>query len=171
MNSSPQTPPLASWRSLQNRLAGSFTAQARGFLANVFVIQKNGSEIGRLLTDGTKSARFSSSSLEASIERTPDGGYEMFLGDVRLLMTRPLTASLETLAITVGENECPARISFLRNEAVASSPGRGELTRLEGGLLGRRYEVALEENAAAALPVAVLLLYLTATFRRRVYRA
>lgn len=171
MNALPQTPALFPWKDLQSALASSFTARARGLLAGEFVIQRDGSEAGRLALDGLRGARFSAGTLDATIEKSPKGGYEMFSGEDRTLTAALSAPSLETPEIACGGSVYPARISFLRNQATAFSPGGGELARLEGGVLGRRYEVIVDETDGAALPVAVLLLYFAAVSRRRVYTA
>lgn len=171
MYTTPQTPALLPWRALQGALADSFTARGRGLLANEFEIMKDGSEAGRLTLEGQRGAKFSAGILEATIERSPDSGYEMFSGKDRELTASLSTSPLETPAIACGEGVYPAHISFLRNEATAFSPAGGELARLEGNISGRRYEVVLDEADTTALPVAILLLYFTAISRRRVYVA
>lgn len=154
---------------MQAALAGSFTARGRGLLANEFEIMKDGSEAGRLNFDGQHGAKFCAGTLEASIEKSPNKGYEMFSGKDRELTATLSTSSLETPAIACGESVYPAHVSFLRNEAAVFSPAGGELVRLSGNISGRRYEAVADETDAAALPVAILLLYFTAVFRRRVY--
>lgn len=171
MNATPQTPATLIWKDLQEDLAGSFTARARGLLANTFLLQKDGEEAGRLLLEGLRGAEFAAETLEAVIERTPGGGYGMFSGEDRILTAGPLTTSADTLEITCGDGVYPACVSFFRNEATASSPRGRNLVQLKGNIVGRRYEVMVDETDAGALPAAILLLYHTAAFRRRVYRA
>lgn len=171
MNPAPQTPELHSWGDLNDYLAGSFSARARGLLANTYVLQKDGSEAGRLLLKDRRSAEFTAAGLEVRIERDHAGAYEMFSREGRTLTAAPLTSSLDALEIACGGNVYPARIGFFRNEATASSPEGGELARLKGNFIGRRYKASVDNADRAALPAAILLLYHTISFRRRLYIA
>lgn len=171
MNPAPQTPALLPWRDLKDALSGSFTVRARGLLANTYVLQKDGSEAGRLLLKGSREAEFTAGDLEARIERDRDNAYEMFSREGRILTAAPLTSSLDALEIACGGNVYPAHISFFRNEATASSPKGGELVYIKGSFVGRRYEANVDRTDDAALPAAILLLYHTISFRRRLYIA
>lgn len=169
MNATPQTPATPTWKDLQEYLAGSFTARARGLRGNTFVLQKDGLEAGRLLLGGLRGAEFAAGGLAATIERTADGGYRMFSGGRRILAATPGTSCLESLEIEVGGRAYSARISFLRNRAGLFSREGDEAAALVGNAVGRRYRITVD--AADTLPATVLLLYHTAVFRRRVYTA
>ena len=161
---------------MQESVAGSFTARATGFPADTFVLHKNGSVIGRLIFDGLRGARFVSGELEATLTRNPDGGYVIFSGNDRTLTAEPpvagpRNAALNALEITCDGSIYRASISFLRNSARAFSGEGPETVLLRGGITGRKYEAVVDPADPAALPGAVLLLYHTATFRRRVFLA
>lgn len=93
----------------------------------------------------------------------------MFSGNDRILTAVQPTAALDALEITCGDSFYPARISFLRNEARVFSAEGKESMLLLGDMIGRRYEITVDRADPAALPGAILLLYHTATFRRRAY--
>lgn len=171
MNAAPQIPPTSDWEDLQESLAGSFTVRARSLFANDFVIRKGGSTVGHFIFDGLKGAEFTVGALESTLERAQDGKYALFSGGHRVLTAVPPTSSLEALEITCGDGVYRARISFLRNEARALSADDRETSRLEGNVTGGKYEITTDRADAAALPVAALLLYHTATFRRRAFLA
>ncbi len=151
-------------------MAESFTVRARGLFANTFVIQRDDATVGHLIFKGLSDAEFATGIIKSTIERRPNGEYEMFSGKDRILVARPPTSSLDTLEITCGDGVYQARISFLRNEAKAFSVGGGEMAKLKGNMTGRRYEVATDQTDTA-LPVAILLLYHTAAVRRRAFVA
>lgn len=171
MNAIPQIPPPAAWEELREQLAGSFTARSRGLLSNIFILYKNGLEVGRLTSDGRRGAEFATGTLKAEIENIPDGGYTLFSGGHRVLRAVPQTSSLDALEITRGNGVYQARISFLRNEAEAFSTAGRETVLLKGNVTGRKYEVIVDKADPGALPVAVLLLYHTIALRKRVYVA
>lgn len=168
MNFAPQTSALSSWEKLREQLSGSFVARASGLLANDFVIEKDGTEFGRLRVDDLRSARFVAEDFKAEVEKTPDNGYRVFSGGGQLLSAE--SSSAETLDVACAGKVYKARVSFLRNAAVARSPAGDEVSRLEGNFTGRRYTVEMDDEPAA-LPISILLLYHTATLRKRVYQA
>ena len=170
MNTAPQIPAPLPWRDLQDTLAGSFIARAHGLLANSFEIQKHGSTVGYLTFNGLSGAEFVAGTLKFTIERKPSGDYEMFSGEDRILTASPSTSSLDALEIACGDVVYQARTSFLRNSARAFSTKGGETATLKGNVVGRRYEITVSQTDAA-LPIAVLLLYHTATFRRHAFVA
>jgi hypothetical protein len=157
---------------LQNGLTSSFTARARGFLGNEFVLLgADGGERGRLKMPGLQGAELGAKDLEVTIERTADGRYEMLSGGEEVLSSRPAGASADKLEIRSGERTYTAAISFLRNKAVAHDKADNEAVRLAGNVTGRAYKVETDAEDPCALPVAVLLIYHTALNRRRAYRA
>lgn len=169
MNTTPKTSALLPWRVLQDTLSGSFNAQARGLLSNTFVIRKDSSVVGHLVFNGLRGAEFTAETLKAIIERTPNGKYALFSDGSRILTAVSPASSLDALEIACGEGVFQARISFLHNLAEASSMEGSQKALLKGNMVGRRYEIEVEEADPAALPVAILLLYHTAIFRRRAY--
>lgn len=63
-----------------------------------------------------------------------------------------------------------ARVSLLRNLAIASYPDGERTIRLSGGLTGRSYDALFDDGDGGALPVAIFLLWYLAANRRRAYR-
>ncbi|CAN5715372.1 hypothetical protein BH24ACT22_BH24ACT22_21230 [soil metagenome] len=157
---------------MQTFLEDSFSARARGVRANTFVIRKDDSVIGNMVFNGSRGADLEIGTLKALIRRNLDGGYVLLSGEDRVLTSKPgsaSAASLDAPEIVFEDRVYVARISFLGNEAVAFSPEGEKVVLVEGNVTGRRYEVSLVPENAAALPAAILLLYLTATFRRKAY--
>lgn len=172
--SPPQAVPgPAPWRELARGLAGSFTARARGLLIVEFALaRRDGEAFGALRTRGLANAqvaRLEAGGLLSVIEREAPHRYRMLTGGAETLAAEPAGRSADVLKITCGDRGYEARISFLRNVAVARSPAGTQAARLRGGLAGRHYEAAFDAQDAGALPVAILLLYHTATLRRRTY--
>lgn len=160
------------WTTLQNDLTSSFTARARGFLGNEFVLLgADGGDQGRLKMLGLQGAEFRAKDLETTIERMAAARYEMLSGGDKILKARPSGASTDRLEIWCGERAYTATVSLLRNKAVARDEANGETVRLAGNVTGRAYEVETNAEDPCALPVAVLLIYHTALNRRRAYRA
>jgi hypothetical protein len=169
MNPARQISGLASWQDLRDVLGGSFTARARGLLADEYVLQKDGASFGSLRLRGARAAEFVAGELAAAIEGTADGVYKVS-GDLELT-ARPAASSADVLEVRAGGNLFVARVSFLRNTAVVSDGTGARAVRLAGNVTGRRYEVVFAGEEDATLPVAILLLYHLAALRRRVYRA
>lgn len=169
MNAAPNSPTALTWRALRENLDGSFTVRARGLLSHVFVFQREGVEAGRLRLDGLRGAEFAAGTLAATIERVGNSGYRMFSGGEQILTATLRTSSLETLEIAGSGSAYTARVKFFRNEARIFSLAGVETAQLKGGMMGRRYEIMVDEADTNALPTAILLLYHTAAFRRRIY--
>ena len=122
-----------------------------------------------MVFDGLRGAEFTAGKLKSTVERKHNGEYEMFAGQDRMLTAYSPASTLNALEIACGDGVYQAGISFLRNEARAYLVDGGEVALLKGDMIGRRYEVAVDQVDPAALPIAVLLLYHTAAFRRRAY--
>lgn len=158
------------WNTLQSDLAGFFTARRRGLLApEHLLIDRSGTEFGRLAPDGSGGTRLTAGALEASIEHAAKTGYRIRSGDVTLL-----AATLEGRSANISRIECAeqtysARVSLFRNTAVGYVEGV-EVIRLTGGFAGHGYEAVFDINTGGALLVAMILLYHTSTLRRGVYR-
>ena len=88
-----------------------------------------------------------------------------------VLAAGPKGRTIDDLEISCGSQTNEARVSFFRNLAVASYPGGERAARLSGGLMGRSYEAVFTASDGCALPVAIFLLWHTATNRRRAYHA
>lgn len=171
MNDTPQSRMPGPWKDLQGRLAGSFTARSRGFLGNEFAFSNGGEELGRLKIMGLQGAEFTAGDLEAVVERTADSRYVMLAGGEEVLRARPSRASANDLEIWCGDRTYTAAVGLLRNAAVARDRAGGETVRLAGNITGRGYGADIDAEDGCALPVAVLLLYHTASLRRHAYRA
>ena len=156
------------WRKLGEALAGRFAARARGLLASEFVLlDREGTEIGRLELHGTAGAELRAGDVEARIERVGRSGYKMFSLDAEILTS---TGEATSPAITYLDHLYRASLSLLRNKAEA---GPAEITtiRIKGGLTNRNYEASFKPDDAGSLPVALFLLYRLVDLRRAAFRA
>ncbi len=175
MNPPQEDPGLAPWGDLARGLKGSFTARTRGLLVVEFALERrDGEAFGALRTRGLANAqvaRLEAGGLLSVIEWDASSRYRMLTGGAETLAAGPVSRPADVLKITCGDRSYEARMSLLRNAAVASSPAGTRTARLRGGLAGRHYEAAFDAQDAGALPVAILLLYHTATLRRRAYLA
>lgn len=172
MNANPQPRMPGLWKDLQRDLTGFFTARSRGFLGNEFVFSKGGGrELGRLKVMDLQDAEFTAGDLEAVVKRTADSRYVMLTDGEEILKSRPSGSSASGLEMECGGRTYTVTVSLLRNVAVARNRAGGEAVRLAGNITGRGYKIETDAEDVCALPVVVLLLYHTASLRRRVYRA
>lgn len=155
---------------LRQSLGGSFTARPRGLLASEFILlNSNGQEFGRLRLHGRPAAELESRDYPATLE-TSGGRYRMVAEDGEILTAAPKKRSSGELEISCGRRTYGARVSLLRNLAVASYPGGERVVRLSGGLAGRSYEALFAAGDECAFPIAIFLLWHVVTNRRRAYR-
>jgi hypothetical protein len=159
------------WYDLQQNLGGSFTARARGLLATKFALLSPGGEkFGQLRLRGSSVAEFESGDHAATFKRSARS-YRMVADGEEVLAATPKGSSIDELEISCGSGQTyEAKVSFLRNLAVASYPGGERVVRLSGGLTSRSYEVLFAAEDACALPVALFLLWHVTANRRRAYR-
>ena len=95
----------------------------------------------------------------------------MVVDGEEVLVAGPKERTIDELEISCGGQTYEAKISFLRNLAVARHAYDGERTaRLSGGLAGWSYQATFADDRGA-LPVAVFLLWHVVANRRRAYRA
>lgn len=159
----------APWKELGESLAGSFTASARGLLASDLVLlDGEGSEIGRLRTDGPGGAKLKAGDARARIERAVPARYRMLSCGAEILAS---TGDPGSPGITCLNRPYWVRMSLLRNRAEAGPAGNEAVVRIAGGLANRRYEVTFGAEDEGSLPVALFLLYRIVTLRRAAYRA
>lgn len=165
---------LAPWEGLRNALAGSFSARPEGLIAPNFVLfDREGTAFGRLFVHEQAGAELDAGPLRARIERLAGSRYRMLTGETETLVAEPAGSST-VLEITCADRRYEARISLLRNTAVARAPDGAETAqtaRATGGLLGRGYDALFDAGDERSLPVAVFLLYHAAALRRRVFQA
>jgi hypothetical protein len=162
---------LAPWNGLQRKLAGGFSARPLGLLAAEYsLVDRNGDEFGRLTQDRSGNAEFEAGSLRTRIERHANAVYRMVSSGGEILTAAPRERSADYLRVECAGRVYEARISLLRNSTVAYSEDGVEITRLTGGFVRRGYEAAFDREAAGAMPVTIMLLYHTASARRRAYR-
>lgn len=161
---------LTPWNDLQASLAGSFGARARGIISVEYALtDRNGREFGRLRENGA--AELDAGALQATIRRTAKHEYRVLLrGGAEVLTAAPIRGTADALAVRCAGRRYEARLSLLRNTAVATDESGTQIARLSGSLAGRRYEAVFEPNVEGALPVAVLLLHHATTARTRAYR-
>jgi hypothetical protein len=171
MRPAPEDPALASWRELQERLAGYFAARSRGLLASEFILSgRSGEEFGRLLTHGLEGAALKAGSMRAEIERTSRSRYRMLTGGAETLVARPARSS-GALEVRYGNHLYEIWLSLLRNTAAARSSGGEKAACIAGGPTNRSYEGVFDVEDEGSLPVAVFLLYHTVALRRRAFMA
>jgi hypothetical protein len=163
---------LRPWRELRELLAGYFAARAQGLLASEFVLSsRSGAGFGRLQVHGSEGAELRAGSTIAKIERTAPSRYRMLTDAAETLAANPARNTFGALELRCADRTYDARLSLLRNTAVARSPEGGEATRIAGGLTNRSYEVVFDAGDEGSLPVAVFLLYHTVALRRRAFVA
>lgn len=170
-----QTPGTTFPRScdLQKAPGGSFTARLHGLLLTRFILLgPDGGEFGKLRLHGASKARFESVDYSATLE-TSGGRYRMldfYPGGGEVLTANTSRRSTGELEIYCEGQTYGARVSLLRNLAIASYPGGERAIRLSGSLTGRSYDALFAADDGGMLPVAIFLLWYLAANRRRAYR-
>lgn len=161
------------WRTLRDNLTGSFTARARGFTGDEFVLSDGaGEERGWLKIMGSKGARLTAGDLEVLVNRAPDSRYAMLSGHEEVLSAQPAGASsADKLEVWCEGRSYTADISLFRNRTTVWNETGAEAARIAGNVTGRSYRVDTAVEDPCAPPVAVLLVYHMAFSRRRAYRA
>ena len=171
MRPASEDPALASWRELQERLAGYFAARSRGLLASEFILSgRSGEEFGWLRVYGLEGAEFESPNAKAAIERTARSRYRMLTGDAETLVAEPAMPS-GALMVKRGNHLYETRFDLLRNAATSRSTGGEEAARIVGGLTNLNYEAFFDAGDEGSLPVAIFLLYRIVALRRRAFLA
>lgn len=161
----------SSWEDLARTLGGSFAARARGLIApELILLTRAGEPFGRLTAGEAGETRLQAGDLTAWIGPPTGATYGMTTGDAEILAART-TGSAATLALRSGDRAYEARISLLRNSAVARSSDGREAARVSGGLTNRRYRAVFDPRDPASLPVAIFLLQHTFALRSKAYRA
>ncbi len=162
---------LTAWEDLARSLNGSFAARARGTITpELILLTGDGEPFGRLTAGEDGRTRLQAGNLTAWIEALPDATYAMTTDDENSL-TAETTGSATNLILRSGDRAYEARISLLRNSAVASLSDERESVRVSGGLTNRRYRAIFDPQDPVSLPVAVFLLHHTFALRRGAYRA
>lgn len=160
----------ASWEDLARTLGGSFAARASGVVSpELILLTAEGEPFGRLTAGEAGKTRLRAGDLAAWIEPWADETYRMMTGDEEILTAEP-TSSAATLTLRSGDRAYEARVSLLRNSAVARSSGGREAARVSGGLTNRRYRAIFDPQDPVSLPVAIFLLQHTVTLRSKAYR-
>ena len=162
---------LTAWEDLARPLGGSFAARARGVVSpELVLLTAAGEPFGRLTAGEAGGTHLQAGELAAWIEPRTDATYGMRAGDENILTAQP-TGSPVTLALRSGTRAYEARISPLRNSAVAHPQHGGETAHVSGGLANRRYRATFDPQDPASLPVAIFLLHHAFTLRRSSFRA
>ena len=157
------------WRSLGEILSGSLTARARGPFASGFaLLDRENTEIGSLEIHGPTGAELGAKYVEARVARVSPSRYGMLSGGAEILTSTGNATSPEIRCLG---RPYKARLSLLRNRAVAGPAGDAEIARITGGLTNRKYKVLFETDDEGSLPVALFLLYRLVALRREAYRA
>ena len=156
------------WRKLGESLAGRFAARAQGLLASEFVLlDREGTEIGRLELHGTAGAELRAGDVEARIERVGRSSYKMFSLSAEILTS---TGDATSPAITYLNHPYETSLSLLRNKAEAGPVKHTTTIHIRGGLTNRNYETSFDPSDEGSLPVAFFLLYRLVSQRREAYR-
>jgi len=162
---------LTAWEDLARSLDGSFAARARGAITPELILLTGGGEpFGRLTAGEDGRTHLQAGDLTAWIEALPDATYAMTTGYEKTL-TAETTGSATDLILRSGDRAYEARISLIRNSAVASLSDERDSARVSGGLTNRRYMAIFDPQDPVSLPVAVFLLHHTFALRRGAYRA
>jgi hypothetical protein len=170
MSRTPSAAPFWAYN-LQQNLAGSFTARARGLFAPEFVLLgPGGEEFGRLCLGGIGDAQVRAEGFVAAFE-TSGRHYSMAADGRGILVAHPKGHSTGELEIFCDGRTYEAQISPFRNMALASQLGGEKAACLSGGLTGRSYEALFAAKDKCALPMAVFLLWRIVATRRHAYRA
>jgi len=155
---------------LQRELGGYyFTARGLLFAAQFVLPSPDGEEFGWLRLDGTSAAELRSKEYVVTFEAL-GRRYRVVMGGEEVLVAGSKGYSVNELEILCGAQNYEARISLLRNRAVASYPEGGRAVRLSGGLAGRSYETVFAIEDQCTLPIALFLLWHVVANRRRAYR-
>ena len=155
------------WRKLRETLAGRLTARAQGLLASeFFLLDREGTRIGRLDIHGSAGASLRAGDVEARIEREGRYGYAMLSSNGEILTSTGDPTSLE---ITSHNHPYEASLSLLRNRAEAGPAHKPTTVRIKGGLTNRNYEATFDPADDNSLPVALILLYHLISLRRKAY--
>jgi hypothetical protein len=155
---------------LGQNLGGSFTARAHGLLAAEFaLLTPDEEEFGRLRLHGISGAELRSGDSIARFE-TSGRRYRMLADGKEVLVAAPKGRSIDELKIFCGGQIYEARVSFLRNLALAYAPDGEGVARLSGSFTGRSYEIHFATKDGCAFPVAIFLVWHGAANRRRAYR-
>jgi hypothetical protein len=170
MSRTPSAAPFWAYN-LQQNLAGSFTARARGLFAPEFVLLgPGGEEFGRLCLGGIGDAQVRAEGFVAAFE-TSGRHYSMAADGRGILAAHPKGHSTDDLEIFCDGRTYEAQISPFRNMALASQLGGEKAACLSGGLTGRSYEALFAAKDRCALPMAGFLLWRIVATRRHAYRA
>ena len=155
------------WRKLRETLDGSFTARARGLLASEFVLlDREGAQIGKLEIHGPHGANLRAGDVEARIARVGRYGHAMLSSGEEILTS---TGDPTSPGITSHNHPYVTSLSLLRNKAEAGPKVQTTTIRITGGLTNRNYEAAFEPGDENSLPIALFLIYLLISLRRKAY--
>lgn len=173
MNGAPRTASsLSPWEHLQRDLSGRFRARARGLLGTEFSLLGPGDEeLGRLRMRGPLGAGFRAAGSETEIERSGPfaARYRMVTDGASVLLANPANPR-RGLRIFCGGRTYESESSVLSNTATAVRLPEGlDGVSVKGGLAGRSYEAEFPRGDAAALAVAVFLLYRSVALRREAF--
>jgi len=155
---------------LGQNLEGSFTARAHDLPApELALLTRDEVEFGRRRLHGMSGAELRSGDSIARFE-TSGRRYQMLADGKEVLVAAPKGRSIDELKILCGGQIYEARVSFLRNLALAYAPDGEGVARLSGSLTGRSYEIHFASKEGCAFPVAVFLVWHGGANRRRAYR-
>lgn len=170
MNTNPKARTTDSRRMLQGG-AGSFTARARGFLGNEFLLTAEDEDRGRLKMLGLRGAELETGGRKILVDRLADSRYEVAFGDGDVLYASPGEGSGSGLEMQCAGRSYTATVSLFRNQAIVRDETGADVVRISGAATGRSYEVDIVVEDRCALPISALLIYHTAINRRRAYQA
>ena len=156
------TPPEKPWSGLSRELGGRFAA--RGLPpAGFSLFRTDGREFGHLRMEGPGGAKLTAAKTSATVERKPGERYAMLWEDVEALSAEGPPEGFWMME--PGGEIWESNLRLLRNAATARGPGG--CARVEGDLVGMRYDARFEGECG--LPVALFLLYRLASVRSRAF--
>lgn len=160
----------SSWEDLARTLGGSFAARARGFVSpELTLLTRTGEPFGRLTAGDAGKTRLQAGDLAAWLEPRTGAAYAMTTDGDEILAAENAN-SATTLTLRSGDRAYEARISLLRNSAVARLSDGSEAARVSGGLTNRRYRATFDPQDPFSLPIAIFLLHRTFALRSSAFQ-
>lgn len=166
---SKNTPPL-SLQDFHKSLPGSLLARRTPGRPTIPFSRPSGERAGEIVIQDS-GADIVLGDLSATLERDARFRYRMLTGGKELVSAAPSGRGLERLSIHHADQTYEARISPLRNTAVAHADDGTETARVSGGLLGLKYQLDFDTEDPRGSLIAVLILYHLLVVRSRAYRA
>lgn len=146
-------------------------AHAKGLFPREFALELQYDNEPGSMRIRDASAEMSVQRATARIEPVGKGVWHMTSAGEELLVARRPKSSSNTLTMECSGKKFEAETSLFRNRAIARTPGGRETALVEGGMMGRRYDVRFDVQTEGSLPASIFLLFYLISGRSRAYRA